>query len=164
MAAYNDMQASPVDDDLRIIVTAECVIDDALGEDSTCHIVAKNYAGEEVCKAELHFHNGDGCEGEEGLIDATDDTVYDSSELDDFKDELFSAIDDLNPYPAKEDAYVYENKGEASYTAGFPCEQCGEYAYLLMKNCIRWASVAIVDMNMNWWIVTGAESLLAKML
>lgn len=117
----------PVDEDLRIIVTAEYVIDDDLGEDSTCCIVAKTSAGEKICKAELHFHNGDGYEGEEGLMEATDDTIYDASELDDFKEELFSAIDDLNPYPAKADAYAYENKGEASYTADFPCEQCGEY-------------------------------------
>lgn len=32
----------PVDEELRIIVTAEYVIDDDLGEDSTCCIVAKN--------------------------------------------------------------------------------------------------------------------------
>lgn len=117
----------PVDEDLRIIVSAEYSIDDDLGEDSTCCIVAKTSAGEEICKAELHFHNGDGYEGEEGLMEATDDTIYDASELDDFKEELFSAIDDLNPYPAKADAYTYENMGETSYTADFPCEQCGEY-------------------------------------
>ncbi len=45
-----------------------------------------------------------------------------------------------------------------------PVSSAVNMAYLLMKNCIRWASVAIVDMNMNWWIVTGAGSLLAKML
>lgn len=117
----------PVDDGLRIIVTSVYSIDDGLGEDSTCYIVAKNSAGEELCKVELHFHNGDGYEGEEGVMEATDDTVYDASELDDFKEELISAIDDLNPYPDKADAYAYENKGEATYTVDFQCEQCGEY-------------------------------------
>lgn len=117
----------PVDDDLRIVVIAEYSIDDDLGEDGTCCIVAKDGNGELVCKAEIHFHNGNGYEGEEGLMEADDDTVYDASEMDDFMEELISAIDELNPYPAKADAYAYENKGEATYTADFPCEQCGEY-------------------------------------
>ncbi len=117
----------PVDDDLRIIVTADYSIDDNLGEDSTCYITAKDGNGELVCEAELHFHNGNGYEGEEGIMEADDDTIYDTSELDDFKGELISAIDDLNPYPSIADTYAYENKGAATLTADFPCEQCGEY-------------------------------------
>ncbi len=43
-------------------------------------------------------------------MEVNDDTIYDASELDGFKDELFISIHDLNPYPAKADAYAYENK------------------------------------------------------
>lgn len=120
---------SPVleDGSLRVDVVTEYSIDDELGEDSTCTIMCKNGIGEIICSAEIHFHNGNGFEGEEGLMEASEDSEYDSSELSDFEEQLFEYIDEnLNPYPAKLDAHVYENKGDNDWTADFACEQCGK--------------------------------------
>lgn len=121
---------SPVmeDSSLRVDVFSEYVIDDELGEDSTCTIECKDGTGKTICSAEIHFHNGNGYEGEEGLMEASEDSEYDFSELNDLRDELFEYIDEkLNPYPEKLDAYVYENKGDNAWTADFACSQCGKF-------------------------------------
>ena len=121
---------SPVmeDSSLRVDVFSEYVIDDELGEDSTCTIECKDGTGKTICSAEIHFHNGNGYEGEEGLMEASEDSEYDSSELNDLRDELFEYIDEkMNPYPKKLDAYVYENKGDNAWTADFACSQCGKF-------------------------------------
>lgn len=121
---------SPVTEDssLRVDVFSEYVIDDELGEDSTCTIECKDGTGKTICSAEIHFHNGNGYEGEEGLMEASEDSEYDSSELNDLRDELFEYIDEkMNPYPKKLDAYVYENKGDNAWTADFACSQCGKF-------------------------------------
>ena len=61
-------------------------------------------------------------------MEASEDSEYDSSELNDLRDELFEYIDEkLNPYPKKLDAYVYENKGDNAWTADFACSQCGKF-------------------------------------
>ena len=120
---------SPVVEDglLRIDVVAEYSIDDELGEDSTCTIMCKDGIGKIVCSAEIHFHNGDGYEGEEGLMEVSENSEYDSSELTDFEEQLFEYIDEkLNPYPAKLEAHSYENKGVNDWTADFACDQCGK--------------------------------------
>ncbi len=114
------------DGSAKIDVVAECSIDDDLGSDSICNIVAKDGAGDEICKAGIRYHNGDGCEGEEGIMEATDNSEYDISELDGFQDDLFVAIESLNPYPEKLNALSYENKGAVQFVADFPCEQCGQ--------------------------------------
>ena len=111
----------------RLDTIAKYFVDDDLGEDSTCCIVAKDGAGDEICKAEVHFHNGNGYEGEEGSMVPTDDSVHDTSELDDFQDKLFDTIESLNPYQAKLDALAYENKGTVQFVASFACEQCGKF-------------------------------------
>lgn len=114
-------------DSAKIDTIAEYSIDDGLGEDSTCYILVKDGTGEEICKAEVRFHNGNGYEGEEGIMEATDDSEYDTSDLDDFLDELFATIESLNPYPAKLDALSYQNKGEVQFVVDSPCEQCGKF-------------------------------------
>lgn len=111
-------------DGVKIDIIAEYSVEDDLGEDSTCYMVVKDGAGDEICKAEVRFHNGNGYEGEEGIMVATESSEYDTSELDDFRDELFNAIETLNPYPAKLNALAYENKGAVQFVADFPCEQC----------------------------------------
>ena len=117
----------PVNEKLVISVTIEYSIDDELGGDSTCCIAATNCEGQTICKAEIHFHNGNGFENEDGLMEADDNTEYDTSELDEFTDELYAAIDSLNPYPAKLDSLKYEYKGAGHFVADFPCEQCGKF-------------------------------------
>lgn len=115
------------DGSARIDAIAQYSVDDDLGEDSTCYIVAKDGAGDDICKAEIHFHNGNGHEGEECIMEATDDSEYDTSELDNFRDELFDAIESLNPYPAQLNALAYEHRGAVQFVADFPCEQCGKF-------------------------------------
>lgn len=113
------------DGSAKIDVIAEYSIDDDLGEDSFCHIVAQSGTEEELCKARIRFHNGDGYEGEEGVMEASENTEYDTSELEAFCDNLILAIESLNPYPDILGALVYENKGESEVVAKFPCWQCG---------------------------------------
>lgn len=115
------------DGSARIDVIAQYSVDDDLGEDSTCYIIAKGRAGNDICKVEIRFHNGNGHEGEECIMVATDNSEYDTSELDDFREELFDAIESLNPYPAQLNALAYEHKGAVQFVADFPCEQCGKY-------------------------------------
>lgn len=117
----------PVDEKLVISVTTEYSIDDDLGDDSTCCITATNFEGQTICKAEIRFHNGNGFENEDGLMEADDNTEYDTSELEEFVDELFAAIDGLNPYPAELDSLEYKYKGARHFVADFPCEQCGKF-------------------------------------
>jgi len=120
---------SPVEEDgsLRIDVIAESSIDDDLGGDSTCFLVARKEDGTDVCQAEVHFHNGNGFEGENGLMEADENTEFDTSELEDFKTELIAAIDELNPYPAEAEAIAHRSKGVDRVVADFACEQCGKF-------------------------------------
>ncbi|WP_418747116.1 hypothetical protein [Frisingicoccus sp.] len=115
------------DGNAKIDIVTEYSIDDGLGEDSVCYIAAKDRYGREISKAEVRFHNGNGCESEEGIMEATDNPEYDISGLDGFQDDLLAAIESLNPYPEKLDALSYENKGAVQFIADFPCEQCGKF-------------------------------------
>lgn len=115
------------DGSAKIEIVAEYMVDDDLGEDSICYVTAKSGSGEEVCKAKVRFHNGNGYEGEEGAMEASDSSEYDTSELDSFRDDLLIAIASLNPYPEKLDALSYANKGAVQFVADFPCEQCGDF-------------------------------------
>lgn len=121
---------SPVleDGSLRVDVVANYIIDGELGEDSVCKIECRDGEGKTICSAEISFRNGNGHEGEEGLMEADEDSEYDTSELEELREKLFEYIDEkLNPYPEKLDAYVYENKGDNAWTADFACSQCGKF-------------------------------------
>lgn len=121
---------SPVleDNSLRVDVTAEYSIDDDLGEDSTCAIACKDGAGRTICSGNIYFHNGNGYEGEECIMEASENSEYDSSEMNDLRDNLFGFIDEgLNPYQGKLNTYIYENKGLNDWTADFACIQCGKF-------------------------------------
>lgn len=122
------------DGSAKIEVIAKYWIDDDLGSDSTCYLRAQNGDGNEVCHAEIHFHNGNGCEGEEGFMEAIENAEYDSSELNDFQHDLLAAIEILNPYPAELDALSYENKGAVQFVADFPCEQCGKLGVSIFED------------------------------
>lgn len=128
------ISCSAVDDgSAKIEVSAEYYIDDDLGSDSICYIIARYGDESEICKAEIRFHNGNGCESEEGIMEATESSEYDTLELDYFQDELLAAIESLNPYPKKLDALSYENKGTVQFVADFPCEQCGKFGVSIYK-------------------------------
>lgn len=125
----------------KIDIVVDYSIDDDLESDSVCNIEARNGSGDVIAKAEIRFHNGNGCENEEGIFEATDSSEYDTSELNEFKDELFAAIESLNPYPGELDALSYESKGTVQFVADFPCEQCGKFgvsineAFLPLGRC-----------------------------
>lgn len=122
----------------KIEVVAEYSIDDDLGSDSICYISARDGDGNEVCKTEIRFHNGDGCENEEGIeegiMEATDNSEYDTSEMEDLQNDLLEAIESLNPYPAKLSTLSYENKGAVQFVADFPCEQCGKFGVSIRED------------------------------
>ena len=115
------------DGSAKVDIISQYSIDDDLSGDSTCYIVAKDGIGDEICEAEVHFHNGNGYEGEEGIMEATDNSEYDTSELDAFRNKLFDIIESLNPYPAQLNALTYMNKGSLQLIADFACEQCGKF-------------------------------------
>lgn len=122
------------DGSAKIEVIAKYFIDDDLGSDSTCYISAQDGDKSEICKAEIRFHNGNGCENEEGIMEATDSSEYDTLELEDFQDNLLAAIESLNPYPIQLDALSYENKGAVQFVADFPCEQCGQFGVSIYED------------------------------
>lgn len=143
-AASFTVTCAAVDDgSAEISVRAEYFIDDNLGEDSTCRISAQNAQGEELAAAEIIFHNGNGFENEDGLMEATDSTEFDTNELDEFKQDLYAAIDTLNPYEAKLNSLAYECKGSIRYVAEYECEQCGNLSvsinedFLPIGKCYR---------------------------
>lgn len=87
---------SPVleDGSLRVDVVANYIIDDELGEDSVCKIECRDGEGKTICSAEISFRNGNGHEGEEGLMEADEDSEYDTSELEELREKLFEYIDE----------------------------------------------------------------------
>ena len=110
-----------------ITIETETTIDDELCGDSECIIKAKNSDGVVLFGSVIRFHNGSGCEGEDGLMEVSSTTEYDANELDGFSESLFRYIDEeLNPYPAMLKVLVYESKGAESFVADFPCGQCGK--------------------------------------
>ena len=120
--------SSPAVEDGSAIVKvgAKYSIDDELGADSCCYIVAKNNVDHEVCKAVIRFHNGDGCENDEGIMEPIEDSMYDDTELEEFQNELFTAIESLNPYPDELRSRAYQSGDAVQYVADFTCEQCGK--------------------------------------
>ena len=116
---------------LEIIVSV--MIDDELDEDSYATITC-TVGGEIVQKARLRYHNGNGAEGENGLMEATTDSEYVDDELLELPDALFEYIDDnLNPYVQKleDEQDPYSSEGGSSIVADFPCEWCGKYGVSL---------------------------------
>ena len=76
---------SPVleDNSLRVDVTAEYSIDDDLGEDSTCEVACKDGAGRTICSGNIYFHNGNGYEGEECIMEASENSERNILEMSD---------------------------------------------------------------------------------
>lgn len=115
------------DQSLRVDVYAYYMIDDNLGEDSVCTVECKDASGEAISSAELLFHNGDGYENEEGIMEASEDSEYNDSELTELIDELIDYIDKkINPYPKELEKLVHRNKGNNIWTATCFCSQCGQ--------------------------------------
>ena len=70
-------------------------------------------------------------------MEASENSEYDSSEMNDLRDNLFGYIDEeLNPYPEKLNTYIYENKGLNDWTADFACIQCGKFGVSIIAAAI----------------------------
>lgn len=94
----------------KIEVVAKCSFDDDLSEESICNVDAKAGNGEVICKAEIRVRNGNGYEGEEGIVEVSENTEYDDFEMNGFRDDLLIAVSSLNPYPTKLEAWYQREK------------------------------------------------------
>lgn len=122
------------DNSAKLKVIAKYDIDDDLGADSICEICVKTEDDNEVYTAQIRFHNGNGYENEDCLMEVSDISEYDSSEFEALKDELFAAIESLNPYPEQLSALTLENKGAIQFVDDYPCEQCGKYGISIQSD------------------------------
>ena len=111
----------------KVDIVTDYNIDSDLGGTSICTVVCRDSDGEELFKAEIRFHNGNGYENDEGLMEVDDSTEYDDLEIESFKNNLIVTIDKLNPYPAILAGLEYESKGGERYVADYPCDECGKY-------------------------------------
>lgn len=109
-------------------IYASVVVDDDMDGDSILYIEAV-HQGDEILKAECSYHNGRGHEGDAGECVADSGSSYDTSQLDEFKEELFVYIEEeLNPYAKKLPSLEYEagTEGGNSPVADSPCWECGK--------------------------------------
>ncbi|MCR5540830.1 MAG: hypothetical protein K6F71_08450 [Ruminococcus sp.] len=119
---------SPVEDDGSscIYIKVKYNICDDIGEDSYCEIQCIDSTNKVINHCNIRFHNGNGIENDEGLMEPTEDAEYDDSELEEFIDDIPKYVYLLNPYPQILSALSYMNKGAVEFVADFPCEQCGK--------------------------------------
>ena len=83
-----------VDDETQgIIVVAASIIDDELGSDSNCTAICTDTNENELCTATIIYHNGNGVENEEGIMEPTEDTVYDDSEIKEFQKQIIDYLE-----------------------------------------------------------------------
>ena len=90
--------------------------------------------------ASIRYHNGNGSENVfEGTIDLISDSEMDESEMDDFLDELKTAIEEFNPYIAiKESMEIAAVKdGEPQPVADFPCWECEQLGVSLREDLYK---------------------------
>ena len=90
--------------------------------------------------ASVRYHNGIGNENVfEGTVEILSDSDMDESEMDDFLEELKSAIETFNPYiaikAAMERAAVKD--GEPQPVADFPCWECEQYGVSLREDLYK---------------------------
>ncbi len=78
--------------------------------------------------ASIYYHNGDGYEDVfEGKIELYSDSSLNDEEVDNFIDELNTAIKELNPYIAIKESMEHSavTEGSSPPVADFPCDECG---------------------------------------
>lgn len=81
------------DETQGIIVAASSIIDDELGSDSNCTAICTDTNENELCTATILYHNGNGFENEDGLMEPTEDTVYDDSEIKEFQKQIIDYLE-----------------------------------------------------------------------
>lgn len=90
--------------------------------------------------ASIRYHNGNGYENVfEGTMELVSDSYIDETEIDDFLDELKTAIEKFKPYKAiKESMEIAAVKdGEPQPVAEFPCWECEQYGVSLREDLYK---------------------------
>lgn len=124
--------------DIRVDFKADISIDDDMDGDSYLKLFCSNEKGDEICCAELHYHNGAGYVDDfEGVAVATSDSEYDDSQLENLEEELRDYLDeDFNPLVKKMQAIQYEagRHGGEEPVAYFPCWECDREGVSIMED------------------------------
>ena len=126
----------------------EIAIDDEMDGDSSINYryIIHGLNGEVIysnngqASASVRYHNGNGCENVfEGTIELISDSDIDETEIDEFLDELKTAIEEFNPYIAiKESMKIAAVKdGEPQPVADFPCWECEQLGVSLREDLYK---------------------------
>ena len=108
-------------------VYVEMFIDDDMGESSSCSIICKTEIAE-IFRAKCLFVNGSGCEGDECLMQAEQDSEYDDSEVEELKLKLIKyVIEKLNPMIAQLNLIKEDKKKLKEFVSDNECEECGNF-------------------------------------
>ena len=115
-----------------IDVVVDFDLDKEMGGNSSVRLSCQTAeTEEELFVATIYYHNGSGYEDSfEGVIVLDDESAYDGTELDGFKQQLKDYIEEeLNPLISKKSQLEYESqrRGGMQPVADFPCEECGEF-------------------------------------
>lgn len=130
-------------------VQVEIVVDDEMDGDSSLNYryIIHGVNGEIIhsndgrATASVRYHNGSGSENVfEGTVDLLSSSDIDESEIDDFLDELKSAIETFNPYIAIKEAMemAAAKDGEPQPVADFPCWECEQYGVSLREDLYKY--------------------------
>ena len=79
--------------------------------------------------ASIYYHNGNGYENVyEGKIELYSDSSLNEEEIENFVEELHTAIEEFNPYIAMKESMEYSSatEGGPRPVADFPCDECGK--------------------------------------
>ncbi len=119
--------------ELEIVVSIS--IDDDMAASSYMYLEAKHNQ-EVIYKAECCYYNGEGYEGEEGICIAESDSVYDSSQINEFFEDIISYIEtEMNPYLQKLAILEFEcgRNGGPEPVADFACAECGNNGVSILE-------------------------------
>lgn len=110
-----------------IEVYVDMLIDDDMGESSSCSIICKKET-EELFRADCHFVNGSGYEGDDCLMEAELDSEYDDSEVEELKHSLLQYVtEQLNPMIVKLESIKQDKIKIREFVSDNECEECGHF-------------------------------------
>lgn len=82
----------------------------------------------EIFRAKCLFVNGSGCEGDECLMQAEQDSEYDDSEVEELKLKLIKyVIEKLNPMITQLNLIKEDKKKLKEFVSDNECEECGNF-------------------------------------
>lgn len=108
-------------------VYVDMIIDDDMGESSSCSIVCKT-ENAEIFSANCHFVNGSGYEGDDCLMQAELDSEFDDSEVEELKHSLLKYVTEkLNPMIVKLNSIQHDKEKLKEFVGDNECEECGHF-------------------------------------